>query len=509
VVIILCSWQIYAQGAKFFKSGIAKYKTGDFMGAAHDFEAAINYDKSNFQAYRWKGDSEQSADQFNQSILSYSKAIAIAERDTLSFKGRAFSYAMIGKFEEALKDYNKAIELNPKDDDLYFGRATSNYKTHQYKKSIADYSVVIKRHPRFELSYIRRAISYVELEQYEEAKKDIKKYFQLGGKDDAAYYFRGLVNTRLGSDKPLLLDSAIADLVRYTQSKDEAKRKDPMAFQTLGTAYSKKRDSTNSRKNFKISLQLDSTNANTYFRWGSSELTFRNPKKADELISQARTMTNSPSKSLLLNLGIAKSGVGDTTSAINNFTEALKQDSTFYDAYEYRAVFLFDNHKYTRMVLSDLQHMIELSHENIEKAEGHSLKSMVAMHVNDTLTAKQEVDKAIQIMPEEPFHYMTRAFLNANLGKNQSIIFRDVDKALSLDPNVSEAYLFKATYYSKHGDHKNGCESLKNALRTGSNVSKEIQDYICKGKKPKNGKVPELFIPVGPRLKKMTEDYEN
>jgi tetratricopeptide (TPR) repeat protein len=501
---------ITSKGTVFYKAGIAKYKMGDYKGALWNFDSALANEKKDSKVYYWKGKSEQNLDNNVDAMESFNAALLINKNDTLSYKELAESKRLLGKYKECIPDYNTALALDPNDGNMHFGRASAYYELKEYNKSSEDYSFVIKKYPKFALAYMGRALSYIGLKKYSYAQSNIGRYFQLGGKDEGALYIRGLVKTRLGENNVFRLDSAIADLIRYTQSKDEAKRKDAMAYQTLGIAYSKKGDSTNSRRYFRISLQLDSTNADTYGRWGATELIFNNPKKANELLSKARKMTDSPSKGLLLNYGIAKTGIGDTIAAVNNFAEALKQDTTLYDAYERRVVFLFNNKKYTKMVLSDLQHMIELSQKDIEKAEGHSDKSMVAMHVNDTLTARLEVEKAIKLMPGEPFHYMVRAFLNANLNKNQTVILWDIDKSINLDPNLTEAYLFKATYYSKQGNHRSGCESLKSAIRTGSNVSKEVEDYICKGKKPKDGRAPELFIPVSPRLMKISDNkYED
>ena len=498
-----------ALAGQYLKTGNVKYKARDYKGALADFTEAIGHDPLNGRAHRRKGDAEQELNQFKEAVLSYSIALGLNKGDTLSYKGRAESSRFSGNYKESLSDYNTAIEWDPTDTNMFFGRALSYYNLREYKKSLIDHGTVIKRYPKDPSSYFWRCAEYVALRQYLEAYRDIKKYFELGGKDDGAYYFAGLTHTRLGDNNPRKLDSAIADLTRYTHNKDEAKTKDPLAYQTLGIAYSKKGDTTNAHKNFERSLELDPNNANTYFRWGSCELNLNNPKKANELIGKARQMTKDPSPYLLVYYAVAKIGIGDTIEAVNNFAEALKQDSSLSEAYERRAVFLFNNNKYHKMVLDDFDHLIRFSKEDNEKAEGHSLKSMVDMHVKDTLAAELEVEKAIKLMPEEPFHYMVRALLNANIGKDQGTVLKDVDKALRLDPTMTEAHLFKATYYAIHGDHKNGCEALKYALKTGSNVPKETQDYICKGKKPKDGKVPDLFVPISPRLRKMPEyNYE-
>jgi Tfp pilus assembly protein PilF len=83
---------------------------------------------------------------------------------------------------------------------------------------------------------------------------------------------------------------------------------------------------------------------------------------------------------------------------------------------------------------------------------------MIDMRIRDTTAARIEVERAIMLMPEEPLHYLVRALINSSGNSLNEMVLKDVNKAIDVDPTMTEAYLFKATYYTLKGDHKNGCE---------------------------------------------------
>ena len=480
--------------------GLVKFKAKDYKGALLDFEKAIEYNSLNGKAYRSKGDVEQELNLYRKAVESYTKALEINKTDTLSYKGRANSQRMSDSYQESLGDYDIALKWDPNDPIVHFGRGSVRYKLGNYEGAITDFNFSISKLPKASIFYLKRSLAYVENSQYSEAKKDLKKYLQLGGKEEGVFYYLGLSNAYLGDFDPSLADSAIYYLTIYVSSMNKSNSNDPTVYQLLGMAYSQKKDTAKTRLNFRKSLSLDSENKDTYFRWGNAELNFGDYRKANDLFTETNKRIKSPSAGFYYHSGLAKIGIKDTTEAVNNFTKALALDSNKRDVYEYRIIALFNSNKYHKVVLSDLNQLTRLAKEDQEKAEWHSVKGMIDIRVKDTLAARLEIEKAIKLRPEEPMHYMVRALLSATTNRSKEIILKDVDKAIRIDPTMAEAYLFKATYYALHGDHKNGCATLKWAIKTGASVPKEVENYICKGKMPKSGKVPELFIPFSPRL---------
>ena len=486
---------------QYLQSGLVKYKAKDYNGALSDFEMAIKNNPANWRAYRSKGDAEQELDRYPEAIESYTQALAVNKKDTLSYKGRAESKRMSGSYKESLEDYDIALEWTPSDADMYFGRGSAYYKLGNYSKSISDLNTSIKIHPKYVLFYFKRALSYVSNSQYREAKLDLNKYLQLGGKDEGVYYYLGLCEVYLSDTDLSRADSAINYLTRYTTSKNKVEYDNPWGYQLLGLAYAMKKDSARSRQNFRKSMLLNPENKDTYYRWGLSETDFKNYKKADELFTAAYKRMKSPSAEFYYRYGLSKASIRDTTMAMEYYAKALALDSNKREVYENRLALLYGgNARYLKTILGDLDDLIRLAKEDQEKAEWHSAKSFANLMAKDTASARMEIDKAIVLMNMEPMHYMIRAQINSAENKSIDIVLKDVDKAIRIDPTMTEAYLFKATYYALHGDHRNGCETLKYALKIGGSVPKEVENYICKGKLLKDGKTPNLYIPFTPRL---------
>lgn len=229
---------------------------------------------------------------------------------------------------------------DPKDADMHFGRGSCYYKLGSYQKSVNDFSEVIKMFPTEIISYLKRSLPYIELTKYADAKSDLRKYLHLGGKQEGAYYYLGWCYTYLADSDPSKSDSAIICLKFYIQGKNEANRNDPSSYMLLGMAFTKKRDSAAAYENFRKSISLNSSSSETYFQWGNSALIFRNFKKADELFSEARRRGKGVSVDLYNRYGLAKAGIGDTTSAIEYYSKALAIDNGLRKVYENRLALL-------------------------------------------------------------------------------------------------------------------------------------------------------------------------
>lgn len=514
VLILLSTIENNGQSSKelanqSLQTGITKYQKKDYEGALADFEKAVKENSKDYKYYRWIGRALEKLNRDGEAIEFYTKALLLNPNDTVSYKGRAESRRMKKQFKEAIEDYNIVLALTPNDLSMLYGRGTALSEIGNNYKAIEDYTKFINIYPKNSLLYFARAGCYASTRQYENAKKDANRYLQMGGKDESANYYRGMANIFLGGNNPIMIDSAIIDLKRYTTSKEELNRNDYKGYQLLGVAYAKVGDSTNSRLSFKRSLELNPKSMTTYGRWGSSEVGFGNYKKADELLSISYKMLNAPdgaSSDFYYTFALAKVGLRDTVAAVDFFEKCIKADSNRHDAYESRLSFIYSNPKYNRIILHDLQQLIRLSYDEGQKAEWYSMKSLIYYRGGQLDSARSEVNKALGLMPNEPLHYMIRATVNATSNQPSEIVLKDINKAIHLHPSSPEAYMLKASYYALKKDHQHGCEALKQALEMGANVPKDVRDYICKGKLPKGGKTPQLYVPLSPKLEKNLQD---
>jgi len=489
------------------QAGIEKFKIKDYEGALVAFENHISQHPDDYKGYRLKGDALEELNRHTDAIESYSHALALNKNDTLSYKGRAESKRMNRDFAKSIEDYDVALALDSNAGNMYFGRGTAYLEIDEYKKSISDYTKAIQFYPKWPLVYYARAAAFAANEQYIESKEDIVKHFQLGGNALAAYYTRGQVNAYIAANTAML-DSAVADLKYYIQSGDPEAENDYSAYQLLGLAYGQLGDSVNARQNFRKSYELKPNELNTLFRWGTVETNFGNYNKADELLTKAYQMViglDGIPADFYKNFGMTKLGIGDTTSFVSFLGKAIAIDSTRLDLYETRLNVLRSNLRYNSIMLHDLESLARISLDEGEQAEWYSMKSVMHLRVGNLDSALLEVNRAIRLMPDESLHYMLRAVVNGTADMPFDTVLEDIDHAIRLHPDFPEAYLLKALHYD---NSKEGCKAIKRAIELGATVPKEAVDYVCKGKIPKDGIVPDLDVSFMPRLESILQNLD-
>ena len=483
---------------KHLELGITKYKNKDYMGAIAEFESAVKNDASNWKAYRYKGDAEFELNKYEESIQDYTKALTINKSDMLCYKGRAEAYRMSENyFQEAVEDYTTVIQMDPNDAVMYFGRASSYYGLSKFQESIEDYTEVIQFHPKHPMSYAKRGMAYLNYGKYRETVKDFNKYLSLGGDDPyGAYFYRGRAYLYLSKT-----DSALTDFKNNEKRfPDNAKTQ-----RYLAMTYAAKNDSIMANRHFEQSIKLNPNDPDTYYFWASAELKFGNYFKTIELLETGlEKLKSEPSFDAYYRLGWAKAEVRDTLGAMKAFNKAIAIDSNRYELYERRAIFLANDLQYKEQVIKDFTSILRIFGDTSVVNSGYlyMARSYVKFFSGDTLGAKSDINKAIEIMPKEPNYYIYRAVYNFHLTTDKELILKDLDKAISLDNNNWEAYLGKTAVYNRYeNDHRKACENLKKGIKNGAKVYKEIEDYICNGRLPKDGIVPNLFFYLTPKLK--------
>jgi tetratricopeptide (TPR) repeat protein len=500
---ILNSKQDTVQSNKFTRDGLRKYVNKDYEGALDDLEKAISYNHDNWKAYRYKGDVLQELNKYQNAIPAYTEAITINKKDILSYAGRAESKRQLLQVKEALEDFDTVVNSGIVDLSVFFGRGCCLLELGKVDQAIGDFTRCIELSPRTANPYLKRGSAYLNKGLYAKSIEDFDHYLGLGKTKGGVFFLRGKAHFYLSEADSSHIKKSIMDFRKHLTYYKE----DPDSYWFIGILYYYRKDTLKSRENFEKAFSLNPNDYKMVAYWGFCELVYHNYPKAIELLEESIIKSKSPASYQYFHLGLARIMTKDTLKALDNFKKALTVDSTYKEVYAWRMTLLISDPKYAATVLSDLNYLIRVTEGNKEKAEGYSWRCMVELGTGDVTNAKVDVDKAIALMPEEPYHYLMRAFVNFNSGGGKDKILEDLDRAIQIDGTMTEAYLFKARYYASLRDYTHGCKALEIAVQTGASVSKEIKDYICKGKLPKNGKIPDLYFPVGPRLNKMDSEF--
>jgi tetratricopeptide (TPR) repeat protein len=488
---------------KYIQSGEKKYSSNDYEGALVDFKMAITNNSHSGKAFRLKGNSERKLEQYDSAIISYTKAIAINDLDAMSYLGRAESHRFKNNCLNALNDYNKTIELNPKNIDAYFGRGCCDYNLDMHDQCISDFTKYLDKRPNSSLAHFFRGVSYSLTDKNHEAIKDLSKYLreQKANAIPVAHYFRGASYTSVSDENIANADSAIADLRKYLEEVPNH----PSSYKFLGLAYSIKNDSLMAKKYFKQAALLKPDDGQIYYNWANLELSVGNYSKAVELYNEALSkVAITQMNDLYCQLGLAKIGLKDTLGALSDFDKSVQIDSNYLKVYQKRLSLIGNIPKYSRIAIHDLTRMIWLRgilnpEDTISVSYLYSQRGLIHLRAGNIEAARTDEDKAVSLTPKYAYSYLMRVFVALLLNpKNESDLLRDVEKAISLDKQRWDSYFLKALVMDHFGDKgKEKCECIRKAITLGGEVSKEVEDYYCKGKHSKdaNGTFSFMILP--------------
>ena len=481
---------------KNLKAGISKYENEKYLEAIIDFDLAIKNDSNNYEIYRYKAKSEFMLKKYKEAIRDYTKVLSLNKLDTLSYKGRADAYRWSESRKEAIQDYTMAIQLAPNDPAIYFGRASCYYGIKDYPKAIDDYSKAINFDNNYATPYFKRGIVFLDYKKYREAINDFNKYLSLGGNDPyGCYFYRGKAYLYLNQT-----DSAITDF----ENNKKAFPNNALVHRFLGMAYGVKEDTVNAYMNYERCIKIDPNDASTYYFWANSKIDFGHYAEAVVLLETGlQKLKTEPSFDAYYHLGWAKAGIGDTLGALKAFNKAETIDSNKYELYEIRAVFLGNDLRYKEQVLKDYSTMIRLIGDTdmVNKSLLYELRSFIKFSSADTIGAISDINKAIELEAKEPIYYVVRAVYNFYLTDNKDLMLKDLNKAISFDNENWEAYVWKAATFNRYNDRLQACENLKKGIKNGAKIYVETENYICTGKLPKDGIVPDLFFYLTPKFK--------
>jgi tetratricopeptide (TPR) repeat protein len=97
--------------------GVELARQGQYDAAIAEFNAAIQADPNDAQAYERRGFSYRSQKKYNEAITDYSKSLEI-KPDAATYAKRGYTYVTyLHDYEKGIADYEQALKLNPDDSD--------------------------------------------------------------------------------------------------------------------------------------------------------------------------------------------------------------------------------------------------------------------------------------------------------------------------------------------------------------------------------------------------------
>ena len=228
--------------------------------------------------------------EYNNAILEYSKAIALAPQKPFAYYERGLTKRNLDDQTGALADFNMAIELGPENATVYLQRGMTKSKLNDTAGAVADYTqsiiinpksgvlahllcgnakmelqdyggalaaynVLIELFPDYRTAYFNRGVLKRQMQDYSGAITDFDQAIALEPLEAKAYYSRGLAKRSLQNHEGALADYDHA-ISLDTQYVD--------AYITRANARREKKDFMGALADYEQAAQFAPTSASTY-----------------------------------------------------------------------------------------------------------------------------------------------------------------------------------------------------------------------------------------------------
>ncbi len=188
------------------------YSTKEYEATIASYDKAIAIKPDLHEAWYNRGNALDDLGKYEDAIASYDKAIAIKPDKDEAWNNRGYALGNLGKYEDAIVSYDKAIAIKPDDDSAWYNRGNALGKLGKYEDAIASYDKAIAIKPDKDEAWYNRGVALGKLGKYEDAIASYDKAVAIKPDKDSAWYNRGIALDDLGKyeDAIASYDKAIA-----------------------------------------------------------------------------------------------------------------------------------------------------------------------------------------------------------------------------------------------------------------------------------------------------------
>jgi len=129
-------------GPDFFKEGLNKYKSGNYLGSILEYDKEIQNHKLNDSAYLMRGKAENLLGKYNDAILDFTNSIELNEGFP-AYYNRGLAFLSINDNTNAESDFTNAIRLKPLSDSAYYCRGYIRTILNKHEDALQDYNKAI------------------------------------------------------------------------------------------------------------------------------------------------------------------------------------------------------------------------------------------------------------------------------------------------------------------------------------------------------------------------------
>lgn len=211
--------------------------TGDTIKAMNDYNMAISLSRYDPEGYIRRSRVHGMQGRVDEAVRDLDTAIKLDTTNTFAYFNRALLKFDRKKIAEALEDLDKVLRDEPGNALTLYNRGLIYMQVGDYRSALDDFDRVININPDNVLAYFNRAAVFVELERYRDAMDDYSKAINLYPDFAQAYMNRSYVKQRLGQFTSSKQDYKIAQQKVAEYKSRTADSSGRMAFADTSAKY--------------------------------------------------------------------------------------------------------------------------------------------------------------------------------------------------------------------------------------------------------------------------------
>lgn len=467
---------------------IVRLQQGKYKEAEDDLDHSIHLSARNAGNYINRALARFHQNNLRGAMSDYDLALDIDPHNFLGHYNRGLLRAQVGDDNRAIEDFDFVLQMEPDNMMATFNRGLLRAQTGDYQGAISDYSKVIDEYPNFMAGYYHRAEARKKVGDRKGAEQDEFKVMKMqidrrngvtsGNNDKDVADNEGESTdgnegkTRKKSDKNMenYRKIVIADdsemEQRYksdyrgrVQDRNVTIKLEPMFALTYYEKasdvkhiihYYKYIDGLNFSKIFPKPLRITNmeaplTEEQVRFHFALID------SHTSEIVSDPRDAKRRFMRGLDFYL------VQDFGSSIDDFTQSILLDDTFFPAYFMRALVRYKQLEYKKA---------EASLNEGTTSSTLADTKMPEVTAIDYEVVKKDLDHVLLLAPDFVYGYYNRGNVLSTL-KDYRAALLDYDKAIELNPDFPEAYFNRGLTHIFLGNNKQGIKDLSKAGELG------------------------------------------
>ncbi|MCI0712942.1 MAG: tetratricopeptide repeat protein [Chloroflexi bacterium] len=465
----------------------AYIETDDSEGALADFQAAVELDPELTEAHLGAARIEEENGNRENAIAAYSEVLAREPENQEALISRAWLYSDNEQYQEARSDFEAYLALNDQDAEAFLGLGDTYLVDEDYEQAIENYDLALELDDTLAYGYLNRGYAHSAISDYEAAVED----FTLALENDIAeetevYYERGFAQKELGNDEEAIQDftqalndddslvelyvargqsrvnigdyeAALTDFAAALENgyEDEAEIR-----RYRGIAQAETGNYEAALEDLNTVLEEEPGDLEMLFYSAVSNIALENYDGAIDTLTDIIERDYGKLGEAYMQRGIAELALGETDSAIRDFTQAIQQDETLAEAY-YRRGLAHRDLSNNEDAIADFTRAIEL---DTTFGAAYYYRGEIYLNQSDYETAIADFDLAIQFDFDEIYKaYLDRGFAYSNIGNPDEAI-RNYTQAIEAQPDYARAYNNRGIIYFDQGDFERAIENFDKAI---------------------------------------------